>query len=106
VEDRVAGFDYLENTFGAIHSYCGWCDNPSIGQFVEAQKTSIISGLTFRGLRGTDGTALLVNLHSLLRAPDASSPNLSTSHGKETPDDDPENFHVAGQVWEVITACW
>jgi hypothetical protein len=34
----------------------------------------------------------------LLRAPDASSPNLSTSHGKETSDDVPESFHVAQQV--------
>jgi hypothetical protein len=40
----------------------------------------------------------------LLRAHDASSPNLSTNKGKETPDDVPESFHVAGQVWEVIGA--
>jgi hypothetical protein len=71
-------------------------------------KTSIIGGLTFRGLRGTncedDGATLQDNQNSLLRELDASSPNLSTSHGKETPDDVPESFHVAGQVWEVIGA--
>jgi hypothetical protein len=32
------------------------------------------------------------------RAPDASSPNPSTSHGKETTDDVPESFHVAEQI--------
>jgi hypothetical protein len=36
--------------------------------------------------------------NSLLRAPDASSPNPSTSHGMEIPDDVPEGFHVARQV--------
>jgi hypothetical protein len=40
----------------------------------------------------------------LLRAPDASSPNPSTHYGKETPDDDPESFHVAQKVLKVIHA--
>jgi hypothetical protein len=40
----------------------------------------------------------------LLRAPDASSPNLSTSYGKETPDGVPESFHVAQQVQKDIDA--
>jgi hypothetical protein len=113
---REAGFDYLEtrslnqdppeNTFGAIRSYCGSNDNPSVGQFVDALKTSIINGLAFRGLRGTncedDGTTLLDDLHSLLRAPDASSPYPATSHDKETPDHVPKSFHVAEQVQEDI----
>jgi hypothetical protein len=34
----------------------------------------------------------------LLRAPDASSPNPSTSHGKETPDHVLDSFHVGQQV--------
>jgi hypothetical protein len=81
--------DPLVNTFGAIRSYCGLNNNPTVGLFVDAQKTNIINGLTFIGLCGSncddDGATVLDNLHSLLRAPDASSPNLSTSHGKETP---------------------
>jgi hypothetical protein len=72
-----------------------------VGEFVDALKTSIINGLAFRGLCGTncddDGATILVNLQSL-RAPDASSQNPSTSHGKETPGDGPESFHVAQQV--------
>jgi hypothetical protein len=38
----------------------------------------------------------------LLRAPDSASPNPSISHGKETPDDDSESFHVAQQVQRDI----
>jgi hypothetical protein len=94
--------DPLENTFGAIRLNCGCNNNPTVWQFVDALKTSIINGLAFRGLCGTncedDGVTVLYNLQSLLRAPEASSPNPSTSHGKETPGDDPESFHVAQQV--------
>ena len=52
---KRAGFDYLEtqslnqdpveNTFGVIHLHCGSNNNPTVGQFVDALKTSIISGL-------------------------------------------------------------
>jgi len=52
---KRAGFDYLEtqslnqypleNTFGVIHLHCGSNNNPSVGQFVDSLKTSIISGL-------------------------------------------------------------
>jgi hypothetical protein len=79
-----------------------------VGQFVNALKASIINGLTFRGLCGTncedDGATLVDNLQSLLRAPDASSPNSSTSHGKETLDEVPEGFHVAQYVQKYIGA--
>jgi hypothetical protein len=51
---KEACLDCLENTFGVICSYCGSNDNPSVGQFVGVLKTSIISGLAFRGLCGTD----------------------------------------------------
>jgi hypothetical protein len=45
-----------------------------------------------------DAAALLDNLQSLLRVPDAASQTPSTSHGKETPDIVPESFHVLQQV--------
>ena len=55
-----AGFDYLEtwslnqdpleNTFGVIHLHCGSNNNPTVGQFVDALKTSIINGLAYKGL--------------------------------------------------------
>jgi hypothetical protein len=94
--------DPLENIFGAIRSYSVSNNNSTVGLFVDALKTSIISGLAFRGVCETncedDGATLLNNLQSLLRAPDATSPNPSSSHGKETPDAVPESFHVAQQV--------
>ncbi|PNF32279.1 hypothetical protein B7P43_G16945 [Cryptotermes secundus] len=109
---KEAGFQYLhtrnlnqdplENTFGAIHLNCGSNSNPTVGQFVDALKTSIINGLAFRGLGETncedDGVTLLDNLQSLFRAPEAASRNPSTSHDKETPAGVPESFHVAQQV--------
>ncbi|XP_023725513.1 uncharacterized protein LOC111874333 [Cryptotermes secundus] len=84
---KEAGFEYLhtrnlnqdplENTFGAIHLNCGSNNNPTVGQFVDALKTSIINGLAFKGLREIncedDGATLLDNLHSLLREPEAAS---------------------------------
>jgi hypothetical protein len=79
----------LENTFLGIHSYCGSNNNSTVGQFVDALKSSIISGAAFRGLCETnsedDDAALLHSLQSLLRTPNAASPNPSTSHNKETP---------------------
>jgi hypothetical protein len=98
----------LENTFGAIHSYYCSNNNPTVGHFVDALKTSIINGPAFRGLCETncedDGATLLDNLQSLFRAPDVASRNPSTSRGKETPDTVPESFHVAHQVQKDICA--
>jgi hypothetical protein len=37
--------DPLVNTFGAIRSYCGSNNNATVGQFIDALKTSIINGL-------------------------------------------------------------
>jgi hypothetical protein len=48
-----------------------------------------------------DGATLLDNLQLLLREPDTSLPNLSTSHSKET-HDVPESFYVAQQVQKDI----
>jgi hypothetical protein len=76
------------NTFGVIRLYCGSNDNPTVGQFVDVLKTSIISGLAFGGLCGTncedDDAAVLDILQLLLGAPDVASRNPSTSHGKRT----------------------
>jgi hypothetical protein len=98
--------DPLENTFGAIRSYCVSNSNPTLRQSVDALKTNIISGLAFRGLCETncndDGGTFLDNLQSLLTAPNASSPNPSGNHGKEAPYDVPERFHVAHQVQKDI----
>jgi hypothetical protein len=69
--------DPLENMCGAVHTYCGCNNNPAEGQFIDALKSSIISGLAFRGLCVTncedDGATLLDNLQSLLRAADSDS---------------------------------
>jgi hypothetical protein len=81
--------------------YCGSNSNPTLGQFVDALKAVIIDGLAFRGLYETDceddGATLMDNLQSLLGAPVASSPNLSTRHCKENPNDVSDSFHVAQQ---------
>jgi hypothetical protein len=109
---KEAGFKYfhtrnlnqdpLKNTFGAIRLNCGSNDNPTVGQFVGALKTSIINGLAFRSLGNTncedDGATLLDNLQSFLRVPDAASRNPSTSSDKETPAGVPESVHVVQQV--------
>jgi len=57
---KSAGFDYLDtrslnqgplqNTFGVTRLHCGSNNNPTVGQFVDALKTSIISGLAYTGL--------------------------------------------------------
>jgi hypothetical protein len=114
----MAQFDYLEirrlnqdplaNTFGAIRLHCGSNSNPTVGQFVDALKTSIINGLAFRGLRGTnckeDDASLLDNLHSLLREPEASPSDPSISHIRETTDNVHGNSHVAQQVQQEMGA--
>ena len=61
---RSAGFDYLEtqnlyqdpleNTFGVICLHCGSKNIPSVGQFVDVLKTSIINGLAYTGLRNAN----------------------------------------------------
>jgi hypothetical protein len=73
-----------------------------VEQFVDAQKTSIVSGPAHRGLWGTscedDGATLLDNLQLLLRAPDSSLQNPSVSHRKEMPYDVSESLAVAQPV--------
>jgi hypothetical protein len=100
--------DPLENTFGAIRLHCGSNNNPTVGQFVDALKSSVINGLGFRGLRGTncekDDTSLLNNLHSLLRGTGASPSDPSTSHIRETPDNVHGSSHVAQQVQQKVGA--
>jgi hypothetical protein len=115
---RKAGFKYLEtrnliqdpleNTFGVIRLHCGSNNNPTVGQFVDALKTSIINGLAFRGLNNTncerDGTKLLDNVHSFLEEPDASVPHPSTNHGIGA--DDAVLIHVAEPVQqEKVIKC-
>jgi len=54
LETRNLNQDPLENTFGVIRLHCGSNNNPTVGQFVDALKTSIINGLAFRDLRNTN----------------------------------------------------
>jgi len=99
--------DLLENTFGVIHLHCGSNNNPSVGQFVDALKPSIINSLAFRDLRNTncedDKTELLDNMHSFLEESDASLPHPSTNHGTGT--DDAVPIHVAEQVQQEVLNC-
>jgi hypothetical protein len=100
--------DPCENTLDSIHSYCGSNNNRTVGQFVDALKTSIINGLAFIGLCETncedDGATLLDNLQLLLRAVDASSLNPSSSHGEEAPHAVLEIFNVAQQEQKDVGA--
>jgi len=100
LETRNLNQDPLENTFGVIRLHCGSNNNPTVGQFVDALKTSIINGLAFRDLGNTncedDKTELLDNLHSFLEECDASVPHPSTNHGTGT--DGAVSIHVAEQV--------
>jgi hypothetical protein len=105
---KEAGFKYLEtwnlnqdpleNTLGVIRLHCGLNNNPNVGQFVDALKTSIINGLAFRDLRNPncedDKTELLDN--SFLEESDASLPHPSTNHGTGT--DGAVSIHIAEQV--------
>jgi hypothetical protein len=72
---RKLNQDPLENAFGAICSYFGFNNNLAVGQFLDAQKTSISNGFAYKGLCVTnykdDGVTLLGNLQSLFRAPDS-----------------------------------
>jgi hypothetical protein len=84
LETRCLNQDPLENTFGVIHLHCGSNNNPTVGQFVDAIKTSIINGLAYTGLHSAncegDDTELLDNLHSFLTECHGISPNPSTSY--------------------------
>jgi hypothetical protein len=98
--------DPLENIFRAIHPYCGSNNHPIVGQFVDALKANIINGLAFRSLCGAncedDGATVLDNLQSMFSSPDASSPNSSTSHGKETLDEVPKSVYAAQQIQVLL----
>jgi len=100
LETRNLSQDPLENTIGVIRLHCSSNNNPTVGQFLDALKTSIINGLAFRDLRNTncegDKTELLDNLHSFLEESDAPLPHPSTNHGTRT--DDAVPIHVAEQV--------
>ena len=98
LETRSLNQDPLENTFGVIRLHCGSNNNPTVGQFVDVLKTSIINGLVYKGLCNAncegDDTGLLDNLHSLLKESSASQPNPSTSHGSAC--------HIAEQVQQEV----
>jgi len=95
----------LENTFGAICLHSKSNNNPSLGQFVDARKTVIISGLACRGLPNPnsedDGATLLHNLHSCLKPSVVSSPSQSISHDRETTDDVPYIVYM-NEAQEVV----
>jgi len=106
LETRSLNQDPLENTFGVIHLCCCSNNNPTVGQFVDALKTSIISGLVHTVLRNAncegDDIELLDILHFFLKESCASPPNPSTSHGREAHYDGLSGYHIAEQVqWEV-----
>jgi hypothetical protein len=79
--------------------------------FVDALKTSIINCLAFRGLCGTnckeDDASHLDSLHCLLKGPDNSPTDLSTSHIMETPDNVNGTSCVAQHVQQEVgvTVC-
>ena len=71
LESRVEAWNInmhpLENTSGVTALHCGSKNNPTVGQLVNALKTSIINGLAVTGLSNTnckDKTELLDNLQS------------------------------------------
>ena len=106
LETQSLNQDPLENTFGVIRLHCGSNNNQTLGQFVDALRTSIINGLAYKDLCNAncegDGTGLLDNLHSLLKESCAYQPNPATSHDRETIHDCLSGSHIAQQVqWEV-----
>ena len=106
LENRSLNQDPLENTLGVFCLHCGSNNNPTVGQFVDALKTSIINGLTYTGLCNAncegDDTELLDNLHSFLKESRASPPNPSTSHGKEPLHNRLSGSRVAEQVQQEV----
>jgi hypothetical protein len=106
LETRSLNQDPLDNTFGVIRLHCGSNCNPTVGQFVDALKTSIFNGLAYSGLRNanceSDGTELVDNLHSFLKKSCASRPNPSTNHGRETLHDGLSGCRIAEQVQQEV----
>ena len=106
LEARSLNQDPLENTFGVIHLHCGSNNNPSVGQFVDALKTSIMNGLACTGLCNAncegDYTELLDNLHSLLKESGASRPNPLTSHSGGTFHDGLSGSRIVEQVQREV----
>jgi len=106
LETRSLNQDPLENTFGVIRLHCGSNNNPTVGQFVDALKASIINGLAYTGLRNAncegDDTELLDNLHSFLKGSSASRPNPSRSHGRETVHDGLSGSRIAEEVQREV----
>jgi len=102
IENQNLNWDPLENTFGVICLHCGSNNNPTVGQFGDALKASIINCLAFRGLNNTncedDKTELLDYLHSFLEEYYVYIQHPSTNHGIGTGDAVP--IHVAEQVQE------
>lgn len=68
---RQLNQDPLENLFGVIRQHGASCDNPTVGHFVAALKTSIITGLTAYKSRGgnteADDGELMSDLRDLLK---------------------------------------
>lgn len=81
LETRNLNQDPLENLFGVIRLNCGSNRNPTIEQFVDALKCSIVNSFAFKNLIDSnceeDGANMLDNLHSLI--PDDESAVLPTS---------------------------
>jgi len=71
LETRSLSQGHLENTFSVIRLYFGSNSNLTVGQFVDALKTSIINELACTGLHNAncegDDTELLDYLNSLLK---------------------------------------
>jgi hypothetical protein len=85
LETQSLNQDPLENTFGTLHFHCGSNNNSTVRKFSDTVKTSIINGLASHDTNcEEDDTCLLDNLHSLLRGLDASPPDPSTCHIRET----------------------
>jgi hypothetical protein len=113
---KSVGFDYLEtqslnqdpleNTFGVIRLHSGSNNNPTLGQFVDALKDSIINDLAYAVLRnancGHDDFELFDNLYSLLKESSAFRPNSSTSHGRETIHENLSGSRIAEQVQQEV----
>jgi hypothetical protein len=65
--------------------HCGSNNNPTVGQFVVGLKTNIICGLAYTDLRNANCEGDDMDyIHTFLKEYHASSPNPSTSYGRET----------------------
>jgi len=54
LETRSLNVDPLENPFGVIRLHCGSNNKPTLRQFLDTLKTSIINGLAYTGLRNAN----------------------------------------------------